>query len=462
MLILFAIVSFVVSKSAEDQIKLAIEIKTKLMLHEVETDGMSDLAQMIQKIEPTSRASRFLLLDANKQRIAGSLPVVVASEGWTKITAKRDGDLGAEDTILVLGTRLPDKQSLLLVGQNAALLDEMKTWITKAFAWSTVATFGLAMSFGLVTGFVFLRRVEAVNAAAERIVAGDLRRRLPVHGSNDEFDQLSRNLNRMLDRIEDLIADLQQVSSDIAHDLRTPLSRLQQGLQTARTEARSIDAFQAAVDKALEQTGEILLTFGALLRIAQIDAGVSATEMHDIDLSEICERIQEAYASVAEDDGKTLSGRIEPGVIVRGDRQLLTHMIANLVENAICHTPRRTAIRLELTKDTPGAVCVISDDGPGIPVNAREKVFQRFFRLDQSRSTTGSGLGLSLVAAIAKLHGITITLSDNRPGLRVLLAIGVAQHGRERKVRCVETALLGVEVGEGRTGSAPIMAHPRV
>jgi signal transduction histidine kinase len=274
----------------------------------------------------------------------------------------------------------------------------------------------------LITGRVFLRRVELVNTVAARIVAGDLTNRVPVRGTNDEFDQLSTNLNQMLDRIGHLIDGLRQVSNDIAHDLRTPLTRLRQGLEAARTKEGSIEAYQATIDRALHQTDEILSTFSALLRIAQIDAGVSATELCDIDLSEVFARIQNAYVFAAEEEGKSLEGRIAPGIVIRGDRQLLTQMIANLVENALCHTPPGTTVRLQLAKEKESVVGIVADNGPGIPEDARDKVFQRFFRLDQSRSTAGSGLGLSLVAAIGRLHGIAITLKDNCPGLCVVLA----------------------------------------
>jgi signal transduction histidine kinase len=425
MLILFGTIYWAVSVHVEEQIKLFIESKTKLMVHEAEADGVESLAHMISKIEPVSRVSKFLLLDPKGRRLAGSLPGIEAAEGWTKIRlADGDSENGnnRQRAMLVLGTLLPDKRTLLFVGQSTSQLDQLQAFISTAFIWSALATLGLAISYGLVTGLAFLRRVELVNMAAARIVAGNLTNRVPVRGTNDEFDQLSRNLNQMLDRIAHLIDGLRQVSNDIAHDLRTPLTRLRQGLEATRAKEGSIGAYQSAIERALEQTDEILSTFSALLRIAQIDAGVSTTELRDIDLSEVFVRIQSAYVSVAEEEGKSLVGRIAPGIVIRGDRELLTQMLANLVENALFHTPPGTTVRLELVNEKDGLVGTVADNGPGIPEDARDKVFQRFFRLDQSRSTAGSGLGLSLVAAIARLHGIAITLKDNYPGLRVVLA----------------------------------------
>jgi signal transduction histidine kinase len=324
--------------------------------------------------------------------------------------------------MLVLGTFVPEKQALLFVGQSTAELDDLKSFIARSFIWSATTTCGLAIAFGLVTASAFLRRVEAVNTAAASIMAGDLAHRVPVRGTNDEFDRLSQNLNHMLDRIDHLFEQLRQVSNDIAHDLRTPLSRLRQGLETARAKAQSVETYASAIDDAIEQTNEIISIFGALLRIAQIEADMNTQELRPTDLSEIFGRVYGAYESVAEDQGKYLVQRIESGIVILGDDHLLTQMVSNLVENALCHTLPSTTITVQLTRGSTSVVGLIADNGPGIPEESRDKVFQRFVRLDRSRSTPGSGLGLSLVAAIAGMHGIAITLSDNEPGLRVTLS----------------------------------------
>jgi signal transduction histidine kinase len=225
----------------------------------------------------------------------------------------------------------------------------------------------------------------------------------------------------MLDRIQMLMDGLRQVSNDIAHDLRTPLTRLRQRLELARAKATTVADYQAAVDQALAETDEILDTFGALLRIAQIEAGTRRSAFTEVDLSGVLQTIVETYAAVAEDHQHGLASRIAEGVTVQGDRQLLTQMIANLVENALRHTPTGTRIEIELAEPSSAPVCVIRDNGPGIPEPERQKVFRRFYRLDSSRATPGSGLGLSLVAAVAELHRIAIEVGDNRPGLQVTL-----------------------------------------
>jgi signal transduction histidine kinase len=212
-----------------------------------------------------------------------------------------------------------------------------------------------------------------------------------------------------------------QVSSDVAHDLRTPLSRLRQQLESARLEAHTVEDYEAAVTDAIADVDAILKIFAALLRIAQVEAGTRKSAFAVVDLSAVFQSIAETYGAVAEEQGQSLTATIEPGITIRGDRELLTQMLANLVENAIRHTPERTQIALVLEKRAAGPVGIVADSGPGIPAEARDRVFRRFVRLEQSRSTGGSGLGLALVAAVAELHGITITLGNNKPGLKVVL-----------------------------------------
>jgi signal transduction histidine kinase len=250
---------------------------------------------------------------------------------------------------------------------------------------------------------------------------GHLHERVPTKGKADEFDRLADNLNAMLDRIQQLMQGLHQVSSDIAHDLRTPLSHMRQRLELARLKAASAQDYDAAVDRAVTDIDGILGVFAALLRIAQIEAGARREGFAPVDLSGLFETIIDTYGPVADDVGHRLAGTVAPGLSIRGDRQLLTQMLANLVENTIRHTPAGTEITVSLMPGPAGPVGIVRDTGPGIPETAREKVFQRFFRLDASRMTPGSGLGLSLVSAVAQLHDVRVTLSDNHPGLAVTL-----------------------------------------
>jgi len=236
-------------------------------------------------------------------------------------------------------------------------------------------------------------------SASRAIVAGDLSRRIAVRGSNDEFDHLAVSLNTMLDRIEALMEGLRQVSADIAHDLRTPLTRLRQRLELARRRATTAEALRDALDGAIGEVDTILDTFGALLRIAQIEAGTKTEAAGPVDLSALAEGVADVYQPAAEEKGQTLTAAIAPDLTVPGDRELLTQMLANLVENAVRHAPPGAAIRLEAAARDGAAEVVVADTGPGIPAALHGKVFQRFFRLEQSRTTPRTGPGLSTAAA---------------------------------------------------------------
>jgi signal transduction histidine kinase len=219
---------------------------------------------------------------------------------------------------------------------------------------------------------------------------------------------------------------MRQVSNDIAHDLRTPLGRLRQRLETARANAESLADYERAVEKALADLDGTLATFGALLRIAQIESGSPRAAFGEVDLSGLLVHLASTYSAVAEDCGKQISNRIADGVKVRADRELLTQMFVNVIENALHHSAPGAVVQIELRDSEDAPVVVIADDGPGIPSEEREKVFRRFYRLDRSRSTPGNGLGLALVAAIAQLHKIHIALADCEPGTRVTFEFGAS------------------------------------
>ena len=249
-----------------------------------------------------------------------------------------------------------------------------------------------------------------------------LKERIPVRGTSDEIDRLSANLNRLFDSNQALLDSLKQVTANIAHDLRTPLSRLRQGLEDARANAGNQRAYEAAIDSAISESDQLLATFAALLRIAQIESGSRKAGFKIVSLTNIFEHVASAYWAVAEDEGKELISTLEAGINFHGDSELLLQMIANLVENAIRHTPSGTRIVLALEASPQGITASVSDSGPGIPPEQREKVFEHFYRLETSRTTAGNGLGLSMVSAVAALHGIQVSLQDNLPGLKVLLS----------------------------------------
>ncbi len=314
----------------------------------------------------------------------------------------------------------------LLVAYDSFQLEEMQEMLARAFIIAIFAIPFLSLVAGAVMSANLLRRVEDASRISREIVEGNLDRRIPVRGSDDEFDHLATSLNTMLDRIQSLMEGLRQVSNDIAHDLRTPLARLRQRLELARRRAVTVRELQDALDGSIDQVDGILETFGALLRIAQIEAGSRRGTFARLDFAELVDSLVEIYQPVAEEREQQLVAEIGSGMPIRGDRELLTQMLANLIENAIRHSPERAVIRLQLVQSGRHGELLVSDTGPGIPAPLRDKVFERFYRLEQSRTTPGSGLGLSLVAAVATLHDIAVELDDNRPGLKVVLRFDLA------------------------------------
>jgi len=289
------------------------------------------------------------------------------------------------------------------------------------FGWSSAITLVLAFAGGALMSGGLLRRIETISRTARDIMAGDFSRRIPVRGTGDEFDHLVASLNAMLERNEAAMESVRQVSNDIAHDLRTPLTRLRQRLDLAQRRARSVEEWRRAAEGCISDMDAILETFGGLLGIAQIESGMPTRRFTKVDLSELLRTVMEVYQPMAEEKEQPFTADIASGLTVWGDRELLTQMIANVIENAMKHSPTGASIGL-VTSESPSTIAVaVSDSGPGIPTEERARVFQRFYRLERSRSTPGSGLGLSLVEAIAALHQMGIELTDNGPGLRVTL-----------------------------------------
>ncbi|MDA3919121.1 MAG: HAMP domain-containing sensor histidine kinase [Salinisphaera sp.] len=431
--ILFAIVYWQTAGTMKNQVHHAIDNELQMLLGEYRDDGLSGLQNAIDdRLESGSARTRYLLVRHGRV-LAGDLPKQVAVLGWSQARRPdRPGDsigTGATDDdgvpIIARGVRLAHG-GVLVVAQDAGQLADLRNRLAYALGWGLALTLLLGAAGGAFMGSAALRRVESINRVARRVIDGELSQRMPVGKRNDEFDHLAMHLNRMLDQIEQLMNGMRQVSSDIAHDLRTPLGRLRQGLDTARTQAGSAAEHRAAIDHAIFQTDQILDTFAALLRIAQIESGSRRARFADFDLSVLADTLAETYTAVAEESQHILSCRVEPALHIRGDRELMTQAVANLIENALTHTPAGTPIELTLASVGQSAVISVTDSGPGIPSNAVEKVTQRFYRLEASRSTPGSGLGLSLVAAIAELHGTLLILEDNAPGLRASLLLPLA------------------------------------
>jgi signal transduction histidine kinase len=272
-----------------------------------------------------------------------------------------------------------------------------------------------------------LRRIDDMSETAHGIMEGDLKGRLAIAGTGDELDRLALNLNAMLDRIGELMAGMQQVTDNIAHDLKTPLTRLRNKAEEALRSAKSTDALRAALDGAIEEADNLIRVFNALLMIARLEAGRISDNMDDLDLSEIVSGVAELYEPLAEEAGLTLVGDVAPGLHVFGNRELIGQALANLVDNALKYgrpeSGGEAVVTVAARRMDADIELSVSDHGPGIPEEDRGRVLDRFVRLDASRSQPGFGLGLSMVAGVVRLHGGQLRLEDNAPGLRTVIAL---------------------------------------
>jgi signal transduction histidine kinase len=309
------------------------------------------------------------------------------------------------------------------VGQNGETIQKAGEAIIQAFLWGFILVIFLGAIGGLYLSRAFLRKIESITKSTQAIIAGDLKHRLPVSKNRDELDSLALVLNQMLDKIGTLIENIQQVSNDIAHDLRTPISHLKFRLEAALTRNLTAEQYTERIAFAIKQVDTILDTFSAMLRISQIEAGSRRSGFKTVNLSDIVVSVIDALYPVAEEQGKTIRTDIDRDVTLTGDKELLTQLAFNLLDNAILHTPENTQIKVSLQSSGTQTEFIVADNGHGIAEENRLKVFQRFYRLEQSRTTPGNGLGLSIVAAIVDLHEGTIALSDNNPGLKAVLTL---------------------------------------
>ncbi|HEX2760331.1 MAG TPA: HAMP domain-containing sensor histidine kinase, partial [Rhizomicrobium sp.] len=293
---------------------------------------------------------------------------------------------------------------------------------TTTLPWTVALILLLGTAGGALIGRNMLRRLDTINRTSGEIIAGDLSRRVPLTGSGDEFDVLSENLNRMLDRIERLMKGLREVTDSVAHDLRTPLNRLRNRLEESAARLSAQGAQASEIERAIAETDQLIGTFNALLLIAETDAGTTRAAMSALVLGEVAADVVELYEPLAEEKKVGLSLMPGPAVVIEGNRSLIAQALANLVDNAIKYTPSGGRIRIRSAVTGDGVELSVADSGPGIPEADRNRVVERFVRLEASRNSPGTGLGLSLVAAVAHFHNAELVLEDNVPqGLKASL-----------------------------------------
>jgi signal transduction histidine kinase len=421
-LILFGVTYWTANVYMSSSLDEAVDSDITELEDTLQVAGDTALAALVnERVRQTPHGPMFYLLqNSNGDVVAGNLLAFHGGEGRFDLKV-RSSD-APRVTVHARGTVLPDG-GYLMVAVDSLPRRKMQKLILWVFGCSAAISLALAFGGGALISVNLLRRIETISRAARDIMAGDFSTRIPARGRADELDHLVASLNAMLERNQLAMESVRQVSNDIAHDLRTPLTRLRQRLELAQRRAGSVAEWQRTADGCISDMDAILETFGALLRIAQIESGMPARRFAKVDLSELLRTMIEVYQPMAEEKEQPFTADIASGLTVWGDRELLTQMIANVVENAMKHSPRGASISLVAGESASTIAVAVNDSGPGIPIEQRARVFQRFYRLERSRSKPGNGLGLSLVEAIAALHQIGIELTDNAPGLRVTLRL---------------------------------------
>jgi len=365
----------------------------------------------------------YLLLDANGQRIVGNVDTIGRTAKADYVDASAIGFSGHNDNeafgYILRNVNLGE--NTLVLGTSTYFLLEL----LEGFGGGLIIGFVVVIMVGSGVGIAVGRRTETrlrqVSGTLERVAKGDLEARVSLHHSDaDDLARLSREINSTISQLEKMVESQNQITADIAHDLRTPMQRLRQRLEAIGQSEELADHLSGQVYQAIEAADDLIETFHALLRISQIEAGAQRESFREVDLTAVLSRIEDAYSAVAEEHNQTLvfTGGAAPHTVL-GDHQLLTQMVANVVENALRHCPSKAHVEMSLLSTSDYTSFTVCDNGPGIPERDREKVFRRFYRVEKSRTTSGNGLGFSLVKAIADLHCAKVALSDNQPGLKV-------------------------------------------
>ncbi len=390
-----------------------------------ERGGINPLLRMMERRARQPGASLYVIAGPNGEILGGNVasvqPGVFDNEGWTEFpfTYERYSESG--DSVKHLATAnifVLDNGLRILVGRDLGEPTKFRLLVRNALMVALAIMGGGALIIWFAIGQNALKRLDRMSAATKKIMAGDLSQRLPQGRSGDEFDRLSGSLNAMLGRIEKLNEGLRQVSDNIAHDLKTPLTRLRNKAADA-LEDRDENKRRAALEGIIAESDQLIRTFNALLMISRVEAGSIAAEMTDVDISAIAEDSAELYEPVAEEEGLTLTTAIEPGLVVQGNRELIGQALTNLIDNAIkyaCGHDGQKRLSVHLGQSDEGIILSVADTGPGVPAEKRAEVIKRFVRLDESRSKPGTGLGLSLVEAVMELHSGELRLSDTDPG----------------------------------------------
>ncbi len=430
------------------QLDETIEAEIQGLAEQYRAGGLTRLVGTIAERSLTPGSSLYLVTTRRGGRIAGNLTSITRdlwnTMGRVEFLYERPTEGGSENRLALASVfRLPGGYRLI-VGRDIEDRKKFERVIQSAFLVSLGVMALVGLGGGWLVSRNILARIDTVTDTSRTIMSGDLTGRVPVTGADDELDRLSESLNAMLDRIEQLMAGLREVSDNIAHDLKTPLNRLRNRAETALRDASGEAGYREALEHTIEEADDLIKTFNALLSIARLEAGAGGGNREDVVVADLVRDVGDLYEPLAEERGLALETEVPGELRVRADRQLLGQALANLVDNAIKYAgtaagPAGAADRASVVSVTAARrdrhlEIAVSDHGPGIPEADRERALKRFVRLEASRSRPGSGLGLSLVAAVAQLHGGTVRLEDNEPGLRAVLALPLQRdHDTGRK-----------------------------
>lgn len=420
--LLLLLVTWLADRFMVSHISESVQAEVHIMQAEFRVDGTQGvkalIEQRLQKRSPNHDRS-YLLLDAEGLRLAGNV------ERWpdAKVPAKREFRVpsrrtGGATDVVMLWTGLPDG-SRILVGYDEMELAQVRQDLRRAALWSLAAIAVIALLAGRLITRTVLRPVEAIRQSALRIMQGDLSHRIALRQTGDEFDRLGYTLNVMLDRIEQLIASVKGATDNIAHDLRSPLTRHRSRLESYLRDFELGGAQREIIERSLSDLDQVLATFQSLLRIASIESGLLRAEFGDCDLSVLLHDAVEFVEPLAEEKGQSIVLDAEPSLHIKGHRDLLFQALLNLLDNAVKYGPEGGQVHVNARLQGGSVAIAVADQGPGIPEEERKRVFERLYRLDRARHTPGLGLGLALVKAIVEVHRGQIAITDNHPGTRV-------------------------------------------
>ena len=422
-----------VNQLLDAQIGQTIEAEVNGLTEQYDSGGIRQLIATVERRTEQPGSSLYLVTNYAGESLAGNVatlpPGVIDHPGLLEITYERRNESRASHLALAQVILLPSGFRIL-VGRDLEERENLRDVMIHALFTSLFWVGLVGLVGGLVMSFRILRRIDAMNASAKSIMTGDLARRLPLAGTGDELDRLAENLNTMIARIAGLMTGMREVSDNIAHDLRTPLTRLRNGAEEALRSGGDAEGQRDALERVIREADSLMAVFNALLMIARAEAGAGRDTLVPGDVGAIVADVVELYEPSAEEEGVALRSAVEPGLTVRVNRELLGQALANLIDNALKYgvPPDGSArdVAVTVRRVASGAEISVGDRGAGIPEEDRARVLDRFVRLEGSRSRPGSGLGLSLAAAIARLHGGVLALGDNAPGLRATMVLPLA------------------------------------